>query len=178
MSAFCAPRFRRNASKTNDPRVTGDGLSKNKIPYPRSVDIHCSITTAFTNVWIQFVDKNHGLNPLRTLHWIYTNKLTSIYAERVNVVLGIYKQYPGSISSLKQNPGYTSLSRTLPIIVIRYLHSRLSRAWPWSRDCLKENGGDGVLFLVTTDILGNVCIYPGRHLPFQLYLHLQLWMTQ
>jgi hypothetical protein len=64
-------------------------------------------------------------------------------AERVNVVLGIYKHYPGSISSLKQYPGYTSLSRTLPSIVIRYLHSRLSRAWPWSRDRLKENGGDG-----------------------------------
>jgi hypothetical protein len=38
----------------------------------------------------------------------------------------------------------------------------LSRAWLWSRDRLKENGGDGVLFLVTTEILGNVCIYPGR----------------
>jgi hypothetical protein len=79
-------------------------------------------------------------------------------AERVNVVLGIYKHYPGSLSSLIQYPGYTSLSRTLPSIVIRYLHSRLSRAWLWSRDRLKENGGDGVLFLVTTDILGNVYI--------------------
>jgi hypothetical protein len=84
----------------------------------------------------------------------------------VNVVLGIYKHYPGSISSLKQYPGYTSLSRTVPSIVIRYLHSRLSRAWLWSRDHLKENGGDGVLFLVTTEILGNVFIYAGRHLPF------------
>jgi hypothetical protein len=74
-------------------------------------------------------------------------------AERVNVVLGIYmyKHYPGSISPLKQYPGYTSLSRTLPSIVIRYLHSRLSRTWLWSRDRPKENGGDGVLFLVTTE---------------------------
>jgi hypothetical protein len=68
-------------------------------------------------------------------------------AERVNVVLGIYKHYPGSISSLRQYTGYTSLSRTLTSIVIRYLHSRLSRAWLWSRDRLKENGGDRVLFL-------------------------------
>jgi hypothetical protein len=37
--AFCAPRFRRNASKNNGLRATVNGLSKNKIPYPRSVDI-------------------------------------------------------------------------------------------------------------------------------------------
>jgi hypothetical protein len=39
MTAFYAPRFRRNASKTNGLQATGDGLSKNKIPYPRSVDM-------------------------------------------------------------------------------------------------------------------------------------------
>jgi hypothetical protein len=40
---------------------------------------------------------------LDTIHWHVSE------AERVNVVLGIYKHYPGSISSLKQYPGYTSL---------------------------------------------------------------------
>jgi hypothetical protein len=28
----------------------------------------------------------------------------------------------------------------------------------------------GIVFLVTTEILGNVCVYPGRHLPFQRQL--------
>jgi hypothetical protein len=32
MSAVCVPRLRRNASKTNSLRATGDGLSNNKIP--------------------------------------------------------------------------------------------------------------------------------------------------
>jgi hypothetical protein len=39
MSAFCAPRFTRNASKTTGLRATGDGLSNNKRPYLRSVDM-------------------------------------------------------------------------------------------------------------------------------------------
>jgi hypothetical protein len=94
--------------------------------------------------------------------------ITLSAAERVNVVLGIYKHYPGSISSLRQYPGHTSLSRTLPSIVHR---NKIPAFEVVSRvavvTCrLMENGGDGVLFLVTTEILGNVCIYPGRHLSF------------
>jgi hypothetical protein len=90
--------------------------------------------------------------------WRHRKRIEKIYVSRPNQLRwkgkcrpGYIQALPGSISSLKHYPGYTSLSRTLPNIVIRYLHSRLSRAWLWSRDRLKENGGDGVLFFVTTD---------------------------
>jgi hypothetical protein len=39
VSAFCAPRFRKNTSKTAGLRATGDGLSNNKRPYQCSVDM-------------------------------------------------------------------------------------------------------------------------------------------
>jgi hypothetical protein len=39
MWTFCAPRFSRNANKTNGLWATGDGPSNHKRPYPRSVDM-------------------------------------------------------------------------------------------------------------------------------------------
>jgi hypothetical protein len=129
------------------PRVIKVQITTNMITIWGSGDLH----VGYFKIW-WWTSMSTEAHTESNECWNF-GSVTVIWAKRVNVVLGIYKHYPGSISSLIQYPGYTSLSRTLPI-VIRYLHSRLSRAWLWSRDRLKENGGDGVMFLVTTEILG------------------------
>jgi hypothetical protein len=99
--------------------------------------------------------------------WVYTKLPRICFVTKT--IPRVYFTKPNITQHRNKIPAFEVVSRVAVVTwppkgkwrrwsIVFSLHSRLSRAWLWSRDRLKENGGDGVLFLVTTEILGNVCI--------------------